>query len=196
MKPCSIDMKNEAIRAALSAIAEANGGYLNPAHVVDAARDASSVLHDEFAWDDEEAAEFYRLAQAGALIRRVKFQIVKQDPKTKAISIMTTRAYQSRPSTRGNGGYESIEAIMADDEKREELLQQVLRELSAYRKRYAELSALTSVWNAIDSATDDLLDAPSTQAKAGQVRRGKARPGEGGAGKSRQASSGATRHGA
>lgn len=196
MKPCSIDMKNESIRAALSAIAEANGGYLNPAHVVDAARNASSVLHDEFSWDDEEAAESYRLAQAGALIRRVRFQIVKQDAKTKAVSIVTTRAYQSRPSARGNGGYESTEAIMADDEKREELLQQVLRELSAYRKRYAELSALTSVWNAIDSATDDLLDAPPTQVEAGQVRQ--VQDGQGGAsqGISRQASSGATRRAA
>ena len=171
-----MDIKAELIRAALAAIAEANGGYLNPAHVVEAARDPVSVLHDEFNWDDEDAADRYRLAQAGALIRRVKFTVMRQVAETKEVQIVTTRAFQSRGSARNAaGGYEGIETIMADADKREELIAQVLRELNSYRKRYAEISALSEVWAAIDDAVE--LHAPSSHGEAGQASLGRARRG-------------------
>ena len=167
-KPSDIDLRAEQIRAALAAIAAANNDVLNPAHVVDAARDPLSVLHDEFVWDDEDAADAYRLAQAGALIRRVKFTLIRQSSQTKEIEVRTTRAYQSRPSQRSaEGGYEPVDQILADPGKRGELLDQVLRELAAYRKRYADLIALSEVWAAIDSAIDDLT-APG-QGKAAQA---------------------------
>lgn len=175
MKPATIDIRAEEIRAALSAIAEANGGYLNPSHVVDAARDESHVLHSEFSWDDEDAAERYRIAQAGALIRRVKFTVVRIEPEKKEVRMVTTRAFQSRKSARGSsGGYESVPDIMAQPDKREELLNQVLHELNSYRKRYSDLAALSEVWAAIDEAFDLHGSAPSRQVKAGQASLGRA----------------------
>lgn len=173
-KPTSIDLRTEQIRAALTALAEANNGLLNPAHVVDAARNPESVLHSEFEWDDDAAADSYRLAQAGALIRRVKFTLVRQDHETKQITVRTTRAFQSRPSQRtADAGYESVEQIMADPVKRDELIDQVLRELTAYRRRYADLLALSNVWAAIDDAIDAL--GASAPARHGAV----AQPGHG-----------------
>jgi hypothetical protein len=59
---------------------------------------------------------------------------------------------------RESGGYEAIDAILADHEKRAELLDQVLRELSAYRKRYAELSELETVWLAVDEASREAAE--------------------------------------
>lgn len=169
-KPSMSDVKRESILAALGAIAAANNGYLSPTHVVDAARDEGSPLHDEFEWDDTEAADAYRLAQAGALIRRVRFTVVRQDGDPKKVQISTARAYQSRVSARTTGGgYESVVDILADQEKREELLQQVLRELDAYRKRYAEIMALSGVWRAIDDALEILSPTPSRQGKAAQA---------------------------
>lgn len=165
------DMKAEAIRAALAAIAARNNGYLDPAIVVDEARDESSILHAEFEWDDDTAAEQYRLAQAGALIRRVKFTVIRQSADPKEVAITTTRAYQSRPSKRKGDvkGYEPVQSIMKDPEKREELLHQVLRELQAYRKRYADLAALSGVWSALDDALAENDTAPAGQGKAGQA---------------------------
>lgn len=153
MTPTNSDMKKEAIRAALLAIASARDGLLNPSDIVDAARDESSVLHDEFEWDDSAAAEAYRLAQAGALVRRVKLTVMRVDHSARQVRISTTREYQSRPSQRSkDGGYEPVVSIMSDEAKRAELLQQVMRELAAYRKRYAELSELRDVWSAVDDA--------------------------------------------
>lgn len=171
MKPSNNDLRNEQIRAALAAVAAANNNLLNPAQVVQAARDPSSVLHTEFEWDDSEAADMYRLAQAGALVRRVKFTLIREDQEKKTIKLTTTRAYQSRPSQRTpEGGYESVEQIIADKEKRGELIDQVLKELAAYRKRYSDIVALSSVWDAIDDAVDVLVtSAPARQGKAAQA---------------------------
>lgn len=173
-KLSSADLRAEQIRAALAAVAAGNNGLLNPLHVVEHARDPSSVLHDEFEWDDDAAAESYRLAQAGALIRRVKFTLVRQEAGSRGISIRTTRAFQSRPSMRHDkGGYESVEQIMSDPEKRGELIDQVLHELSAYRKRYADLVALSEIWTAIDEAIDALgASAPARPGTAAQAGHG------------------------
>ncbi len=173
-KPAGIDLRQHEIVKALEDIAASHGGYLRPASVVDAARDPSNPLHSEFEWDDSLAADNYRIAQAGALIRRVKFTIVR--PATEAakkITVSSVRQFQSRPSCRTeDGGYEQVTEIMSAPEKRDELIDQVLKELAAYRKRYAELVALSEVWVAIDEALETL--APARQAEAGQARRGAA----------------------
>lgn len=173
--PTLRDIHAEQIRAALAEIAAANNGLLNPAKVVEAARDPNSVLHGEFQWDNDEAADSYRLAQAGALIRRVKFTLIRENHETKTVEVRTTRAFQSRESMRGEGGYEAIDEIMSDAEKREELMDQVLRELVAYRKRYADILTLSNVWVAIDDAVHAFgVSAPSWKGKAGQARQGAA----------------------
>ena len=156
MKPRSTDFKTESMQAALMALYEANNNQLPPRSVVDAARDPSSPLHDEFEWDDDAAAEAYRLAQAGALVRRVLATIIKRDPKTKRLTATVTRQYQSRPSQRHrDGGYETLQDILSDEDKRAELIGRVLREMRSYRKRYEELVELQSIWSAIDDATED-----------------------------------------
>jgi hypothetical protein len=161
MKATSTDLEREHLRAALHAIVEGNHGVLDPRHVLDHARDPTNILHGYFEWDDTVAGEGYRLAQVGALVRHIRYTVVRADPATRAISISTTRAFQSRPSMRvRGGGYESVVAILGDPEKRTELLAQVVRELSAYRKRYAELSELDPIWIAVDEVRADLVDVP------------------------------------
>jgi len=174
-----IDVRTESIKSELTRIAAHYNGVLNPRQVVEAARDESHALHGEFCWDDSEAADRYRIAQAGALIRRVSYTITRQDPKTKEIRLTTTRAYQSRPSMRSaDGGYEDVNAIVSDEEKRQEMLRQVMSELAAYRRRYDALVELRSVWAAIDEAalTAKELKAPRKHVAKNVpvVRRGKA----------------------
>jgi hypothetical protein len=78
------------------------------------------------------------------------------------VKITTTRQFQSRPSQRtATGGYESIEQILEDPDKRVELLLQVMKEIMAYRRRYAELSELDGVWQAVDEVAADLAPSPA-----------------------------------
>jgi hypothetical protein len=148
---------------------------LNSADIVDVAREPSSPLHSQFEWDDGEAAAAYRLAQAGALVRRVKLTIARPDEITRSIALTTTRAFQSRPSQRtSDGGYESIADIMTDSAKRAELIAQVLRELLSYRKRYAELQELRDLWVVLDDTVAVFGDAPASDMRhqAPEARQG------------------------
>jgi hypothetical protein len=147
-------MQEELVRDALIKIAEDNHGYLKPEKIVAAAEDPNSPLHDQFQWDDTEAARHYRNIQAGVLIRMIKITVVRKSVDAKVIDVSTTRGFQSLPSDRTAdselGSYQATETIMAAPEKREEILQTVLRELAAYRKRYAEIAELVEVWAALD----------------------------------------------
>ena len=57
-------------------------GQLTPAVVLDRARDPEHPLHQRFDWDDNQAAERWRLHQAGQLIRSVKVNIERSETET------------------------------------------------------------------------------------------------------------------
>ena len=150
------DHDRHELKSALAAIGAQHQGVLNPRDIVEAARNPDHVLHSRFEWDDAIAGEAYRLEQASSLIRRLRLTVIKPATGNREVTVSTTRAYQSRPSMRSReGGYEAIEVLLADVDKRRELLSQVLVELVAYRKRYAELSELETVWIAVDEAVTD-----------------------------------------
>lgn len=142
--------------AAFEALIARHGGRIGPHTLLEEARDPSSPFHDYFTWDDDEAAEQYRLIQAGQLIRRWKGSVIRIDSEQKVVKVESVRRVQSPISQRTKGGdsYETVEQIMADPTKREDMVRTVLKELSAYRKRYAQLLALADIWRAIDEAIE------------------------------------------
>jgi hypothetical protein len=161
----TIDIKNAELMAELQKIADAHDGALAPRNVVEAARDPDHPLHSRFEWDDSAAAEKYRLAQAEGLIRKVKLHIIRAAARGGPVHLTITPAYASRPSQRhSEGGYEPITDIMADPDKRAELVRSVARELGAIRRKYAQLVELAEVWYAVDTALDDFEGRPAAQA--------------------------------
>lgn len=60
-------------------LAEANGGEVTAWHILDAARNPASPLHPKFTWDDEAAAEQYRLQEARGIVDAVKVRIIRVD---------------------------------------------------------------------------------------------------------------------
>lgn len=121
------------------------GGKLVDKEVVERASDPESALHKYFIWDDAEAARVQRLGQARSLIATIKIAPAGMDPPRKI------RAYESLPSDRANspGTYRAIGSIMADEDRRRELLNSVRKELAQVYSRYQHLEELVDVWNAI-----------------------------------------------
>lgn len=142
--------------AAFEALIARHEGHVGPRTLLDAARDPGSPFHDEFEWDDGDAAELYRLAQASQLLRRWKGTIIKIDIEAKVVKVEAVRRVQSPESGRKRGAdsYQPVESILANPQTRDDMLRTVLRELVAYRKRYAQLVALADIWRAIDDAID------------------------------------------
>lgn len=152
LQPKTIDAEREGIRQELVRLAEEHNGYLSPDTVVEAAADPASVLHDRFTWDDTEAARRFRLVQAGMMLRQIRVTIMRPSIEEMGLGrVISVRQFQSDPDARGNGGsYTRVEALIADPVKRQSLLESVVGELRAIRKRYEELTELTGVWVAVD----------------------------------------------
>lgn len=137
--------KLAAVTRELRRIAKSNGGVLQPATVVDAARPKSSPLHSKFEWDDSAAAEAYRIWQARQLIK-VCVEVLP------GVSV-PTEVFVSLSSDRcSGGGYRVTTTVLSDAETRAELLEDALAELRIFKIKYRRLTELASVFDAIDRA--------------------------------------------
>ena len=86
-------------------------GEVTKETVLDEARSKASPLHKHFIWDDTEAAERYRLDQAGLLIRSIKIIIEITGGET-----VRTRLLVNVTNEEGDRVYQPVTAIVADDD--------------------------------------------------------------------------------
>lgn len=119
---------------------------------MDVSRAEDAPLHGEFEWDDDAAAEKYRVEQARGLIRCL---IVRQDPEEEEQRTVTikplARAFFNL--TRGQG-YESVARIVQSEDKMARLLGNAFRDLQSFRQKYDALQELDRVMGAIDETLD------------------------------------------
>ena len=100
--------RREAIREYLAALYEKHG-RLTPAVIVKDARRPTSILHDQFEWDDGKAAQQWREEQARVLIRSIRVTI------TTDTSVIDTVAYVRDPeAATAEQGYVSVEDLQGD----------------------------------------------------------------------------------
>lgn len=121
----------QVIGESLAAIRDKVGGRLEPKAVVDAAREADHPLHKHFEWDDQNAAQSYRLDQARSLIRIVRVEDDTVDEGNR-------RAYVSIKDKHGVA-YRSVDDVLRSRDLQDALLGQAEKELEAFERRYREL---------------------------------------------------------
>lgn len=137
-------------------------GVVAPRMVLNFARDEDTELHDHFNWDDGDAAERYRLLQAGQLIRAyVVVRSEDQPPIRGLVSLIQDRDYRAKEI--GNGPRRHIDDVMDDEDMRANLLETALMELRAFKRKYASLQELSSVWNALEKVEAIKLPARQTE---------------------------------
>lgn len=122
-----------------------HNGRLEPEWVVHNAKSPRNPMHDLFEWDDNVAAQNFRVDQARSVIRSVDV-VVEEAPQMKPM-----RAFVSVVQERDRS-YTSVQHAMSDDDLRKQLIAQAYTELEAWQKRYAELIELADVFAAIDQA--------------------------------------------
>lgn len=140
-------IKFETIKDELEHLRKTNGGNITAQELVDFARDPDTLSHSRFEWDNDEAAERYRLWQARQLLRvYVNIEIPDKDP-------ISVRAYVSLPEDRYAGlGYRAIEDVLADNDRRNQLLSMAYSDLRTFRSKYKNIKELAEVNAAIDKA--------------------------------------------
>ena len=90
-------------------------GRLTAETVVERARSENSTLHGYFDWDDKEAADKWRLEQAGQLIRRVRPYITYERVNVRSIG------YVRDPEAEGPG-YRSTAKLRTERERAAEAM--------------------------------------------------------------------------
>lgn len=121
-------------------------GRLDAKDVVEASRDPGAPLHGAFEWRDDVAASAYRVEQAKYVIRSIEVVVDPADVEARPV-----RAFVSvvRDEDRS---YTSVSHALADTDLRRQVLTTALKELEAWRNRYAELVELAKVFAAIEEA--------------------------------------------
>ena len=127
------------IKQELREIEKKGGGIIQPEAVVEYAKNPNTELHSQFDWDDSEAARKYRIWQARQLLRIV----ITVEPR----SNQEINAYVSLQSDRYNGGgYRSTISVLSKKDTREMLLQDALKDLEAFERKYSQLSELAEIF--------------------------------------------------
>lgn len=131
------------IQQELEQIRESNGGTIPPEAVVEFARNPETALHERFDWDDSEAAHMWRLEQARRIIRvQVTFE-----PRTET----KVPIYVNLHSDRHDGtGYRAVADVMNDEEKRQLLLRDLMRDLEAWQRRAQRFRELVPIFDAAE----------------------------------------------
>jgi len=136
------------IGSELESLIEVHNQALTAEDVVEAARAPTSAMHPIFGFgEDERLAHERRLELARGLLRSVRVRILT--PKKKEVVVRLTVATPGAPDP-NKKNYSTTEYALNDPEMRTEVLRQALRELIAFRRKYAELSELSIVFAAID----------------------------------------------
>lgn len=125
------------IGEALAKVAAKHGGQFIPKYVVEDARDKKNPMFLHFEWDNDIAADAYRLDQARALIRAI--QIVDEEAEGGSVP-----AYISINDKSGHS-YRSIADIKGSADLQAKVLAQAEKDLEAWERRYKALSDVCEV---------------------------------------------------
>ncbi len=126
------DADAQTIGEELARIGAQHEGRLKPDDVVSAARAPDNPLHRHFEWNDEAAAEAYRLDQARSIIRVVRVADVDDEPKRAYVSI----------SDKAGTAYRAIGEVRTSVDLQARLLAQAEKDLEAMEKRYRSISMI------------------------------------------------------
>lgn len=113
-------------------------------NVVDLARNESSVIHDDFEWDNEIAGDKWRCHQARILIDNLVIKV--EEPKKSEPTMI--RVLHTTPD---RNDYKPIEFYIKNTEEHEKLLSMAKRDLQSFKTKYYSLEELKGVFEAIDN---------------------------------------------
>lgn len=120
--------------------AEIGSTQVTPEEVLEKARNEKTELHKCFEWDDDVAAEKYRLQQARQIIQLLVITPVEEEHTP-------MRVFQITSET---NVYQPTKMFLEQPDEYAVLLQRAKGELKAIRNRYKMLSELETIFEEID----------------------------------------------
>jgi hypothetical protein len=136
---------------AIEKVREDYGGDVPPEALVEAARARKHPLHNDFIWDDAEAANVQRTETSRCIIRSL---VIIREESSQPCRVYETAILKGTEKEHSRKVYRTMEDIMADPQSRKDLLKRALGELESFQKRYHQLEKLATVLKAIDKVLE------------------------------------------
>lgn len=126
---------------------EQKHGSITKQMFLDSARPEESPIHDLFEWDDQKAAEKWRLQQANIIINSLRIEVVTENNETTRINAFVNT------EKRGNGkaSFINIQSAMSNDKTRDHVLRDALRDLEWLRRKYDKFQWFSQIAQSIDT---------------------------------------------
>lgn len=151
--------KAQAVGETLARISKQNDGVIAARDVVAEARADASPLHEFFTWDDTAAAREHRLTQAKKLVKAVVVQVPDSDMELPAFSAVAADEKVKRGLKQNEPAFAPTgtpKTFTMPAKTRRESLEEALREMEKFRRRFAALDELGDVMRAIDEKSREL----------------------------------------
>lgn len=133
---------------------EQEHGYIKPDVIVEKSKPKKAPLHKCFEWDDGIAAEEYRKVQAKEIIRFITIEHEEGEQPIRAFWSVHPEAEEEIGSTGRQYAYKSIGEALKQQNYKDYILSQALRELEAFERKYKHLSELAGVMREIERIKD------------------------------------------
>ena len=142
------------------------GNELTAEVLVREAEPVASPLHKYFEWNDTKAAHQYRLVQARKILQTIKFTVISTPvgggtPEKSTVRVMHVITSERAPSGKS---YQALPDIIKSKDKTEELLENCLKDLRAWRNKYGSIKGVIEGYS-------ELLKRLSPRKKSNNPRR-------------------------
>lgn len=115
-------------------------GAVTKENFLEASRSEESPTHCLFEWNDEVAAEKYRLTQSKQIIGCLRVTYINPEKEEIPVrAFINTSDYSETPR------YESVDVALRNEDKREVYLKRIRNELDAFVKRNANIDELADI---------------------------------------------------
>lgn len=118
------------------------GEEFSPEEIVERARDGATELHKCFDWDNDVAADKWRIHQARMITSHLVFRKEDSDDRDMPQVRILNKT--------DNGGYKIPERVFKVQSEYELLLQRAMAELRAFKVKYSALHELDYILQLID----------------------------------------------
>lgn len=147
--------KTQVIEESLAVIVKKTGN-ITASQIVDVARSPKHPLHEYFTWDDTEAAEKWRKAQATAMIMATQYVCYLKAAKKGRKPVEATAAMKATPVRRylpafTAEGFRERADVLSDEEARKFLVERKLSVLRGWCRSVVDVPELDALRTQISS---------------------------------------------
>lgn len=124
-------------------------GEVTPKLLLEESRDDGAVLHKCYEWDDTKAAEKWRIQQSRLIMSCLTVTYEDTDLDAGEVKKIEVRVFQN-VSDEKDGAFVHVRDAMQTGAYRDAVLRRAINELTAFRKKYADLSELSKLFEVVD----------------------------------------------